>query len=67
MFATYKNASRELFESPYICTYNFNIERTAEMQNDQTAKNIELVKTYFNYIQTDDLETLGSLVAKDIA
>ena len=36
------------------------------MQNDQTAKNIELVKTYFNSIQTGDLETLGSLVAKGI-
>ena len=36
------------------------------MQNDQTAKNIELVKTYFNSIQTGDLETLGCLVAKDI-
>ena len=36
------------------------------MQNDQTAKNIELVKNYFNSIQTGDLETLESLVAKDI-
>ena len=36
------------------------------MQNDQTAKNIELVKTYFNSIQTGDLENLDSLVAKGI-
>ena len=36
------------------------------MQNDQTAKSIKLVKTAFNSIQTSDLETLGSLVVKDI-
>ena len=36
------------------------------MQNDKKKKNIEFVKTYFNSIHTGDLETLGSLVAKDI-